>query len=385
MRNRLVLSVLLLFAATGLLWAQFWKDFTDEQRQTVAQSYWLAGTQYQAVGQKEKGSDYMSLARVIDPQLDPSSISDTTMPSAAELLAQGRTTPIGAGAGTIPSGSLHSFFLRFVSALAEGNAADAAGFFDGSIYLTRVPEEMTRADAQAQLASFFTAQPAEPQTPSTLYDLSTAVIAPASPDVQKAWGETYTYSITAAEDHSSDVGFWETKQKFFIHKVGPDWFILAEGPSVPPLTWTPEKAAAVVTAPPAAATDAATSAAIVDSFQACMGAILNKDADGALAHMTDNINFLRLRQTVTKDELKTTLQGYFDKPDFGGASLSDALEADSIFVQPVESPVDDVTGTVYELNVRARTDLSDSIPFWSTYQKYYFVQEGGDWLIFAIL
>jgi len=385
MKNRVVLSVLLLFAATGVLWAQFWKGFTDEQRQKLAQSYWLAGHQYQAVGQKDKGGDYMSFARSIDPALDPSAISDPTMPSAAELLAQGRTTTIGAGAGTVPSGSLNSFFLRFAAALAGRDAASAAGFFDGSFYLARLPGEMTRADAEGQLAAYFKQEPAGTSSPSTLYNLATAVIAPASPDMQKAWGETYTYSVTAAEDHSQDVGFWEGKQQFFIHKVGPDWFILAEGASAPPLTWSPQKAEAVQAAPPATATDADARAAVTDAFTACMDSILKKDADGALAHMTDSIHFLRLRQTVTGRELKMTLQGDFDKPGFGGEALSDVLETDSIFVQPADSPVQDVTGAVYELNVRAKADMTDSIPFWSLYQKYYFVQEGSSWLIFAIL
>jgi hypothetical protein len=83
MRNTFILSVLLLFAATGLLWAQFWKDYSDADRQRVGESYWLAGKQYQAVGKTEKGSEYMTLAKVIYPQLDPAAITDASQPSAA--------------------------------------------------------------------------------------------------------------------------------------------------------------------------------------------------------------------------------------------------------------------------------------------------------------
>jgi hypothetical protein len=105
MRNSFILSVLLLFAATGLVWAQFWKDYSDADRQKVGESYWLAGKQYQAVGKTEKGSEYMAAAKAIYPQLDPEAIQDISLPSAAELLAQGRTTTIGAGAAAIPSGA----------------------------------------------------------------------------------------------------------------------------------------------------------------------------------------------------------------------------------------------------------------------------------------
>jgi ketosteroid isomerase-like protein len=140
---------------------------------------------------------------------------------------------------------------------------------------------------------------------------------------------------------------------------------------------------AVQTQPPAGATDAAARKAVSDAFQASMSAMLQKDADGALSHMSDNITFMRLRQTVSRDELKQTLAGSFENADL--PSLSEAIELDSIFVQPAESPVEGVTGTVYELNVRSSTDLSSSIPYWSPFQKYYFVEEGGGWMIFAIM
>jgi hypothetical protein len=385
MRNTILLSVLLLFAATGLLWAQFWKDYSDAERQKVGESYWLAGAQYQSVGKSDKGTEFKTLAKEIYPQLDPAAIKDLSMPSAAELLAQGRTTTIGAGSGDLPSGALNSFFLRFVSSLAAKDAGSAAGFLDGSIYLTKIPAEVTRADAESQLADFFKATSTTGQGASSLYDLNTAVIARAPQSMQQAWGETYTYTVDAKADFSNDVTFWDMKQRFFIHKVGPDWFILGEGQADPPLTWSPQKATAVEAQPPAAATDSDSRKAVSDAFEACMGAILKKDADGAMEHMSDNIRFMRLRQTVTKDELKTSLMGYFDKPDFTEAPLADVMDLDSVFVQPAESPVDGVTGAVYELTVRSKVDMSASVPFWSTWQKYYFVEEGTNWLIFAIL
>jgi hypothetical protein len=385
MRNRFVLSVLLLFAASGLLWAQFWKDYSDADRKKVGESYWLAGRQYQAVGKTEKGSEYMTIAKSIYPELDPSAIADLSMPSAAELLAQGRTTTIGAGAEMLPSGELNSFFLRFVSSLVSKDAAGAAGFLDGSIYLTKIPAEVTRADAETQMDGFFKEAPVASVEPSSAYDLNTAVIAPASPAMQKAWGETFTYSVTAKADYSQYVSFWDMKQQFYIHRVGADWYILGEGPTAPPLTWSPQKAVAVETQPPAGAADSEARKAIADAFEASMGALLKKDADGALSHMSDNITFMRLRQTASKEELKTTLMGSFDNPSFTEAPLADVLDLDSIFVQPAQSPVDTVTGTVYELNVRSKEDLSSVIPFWSPYQKYYFVEEGTHWMIFAIL
>src|SRR5208283_1862680 len=127
--------------------------------------------------------------------------------------------------------------------------------------------------------------------PSSVYDLNTAVIARAPDSMQKAWGETYTYTVSARTDYSQDVSFWDMTQRYYIHKVGADWFILGEGRDAPPLTWSPRKAAAVEEQPPAAATDSDTRKSIAESFEACMGALLSKDADTGLARMSENIHF----------------------------------------------------------------------------------------------
>lgn len=141
-----------------------------------------------------------------------------------------------------------------------------------------------------------------------------------------------------------------------------------------------------MSAPPAAAaTDAEASKAVTDAFTACLGALLKKDADGALAVMSDNVRFLRLRQSVTKEELKTTLEGSFEKADFGAADVGEAVDLDSLFVERAESPVADVSGTVYSLSVRSKTDLSKALPFWTDFQRYYFVNDNGAWKIFALM
>ncbi len=385
MRNKFILSVLLLFAATGLIWAQFWKSYDDAERQKIGEAYWLAGKQYQAVGKTDKGADYIALARVIYPELDPATIEDQTLPSAAELLAQGRTTTIGAGAGSLPSAALNSFFLRFASSLVQEDAAHTAGFLDGSVYITAIPAEVTREEAQSALDGFYKEAPLAGMAPSALYDLNSATIARAPQAMQNAWGETYTYTVTAKADLSQYAGFWNARQQFFIHKGAGSWSIFALGQTPPPLAWRPEQTAAPAAAVPAAPVDAEARKAVADDFTACMTALLKKDADGALGYMGENVRFLRLRQTVSRDELKTSLLGYFDSAAFQQAEMADVLDVSTIFVQRADSPIEGITGDVYALNVKAKIDISSSIPFWSTYQKYYFVREGANWVVFAIL
>jgi hypothetical protein len=100
--------------------------------------------------------------------------------------------------------------------------------------------------------------------------------------------------------------------------------------------------------------------------------------------MAPEIRFLRLRQAVTREELKTTLQGSFENASFPSATLADVVDLDSLFVQGVPSPVDGVTAAVYELNIKAKEDLAPGVPYWTTWQKYYFVQSGTAWTMIAI-
>jgi len=384
MRYKFFLSVLLLVAGAGLLWSQFYRDFSDKDRKTLGESYWLAGKQYEAVNKAEKGREFQALARLIYPSLDPAAIKDEALPTAAELLAQGRAIVIRPAA-EVPAQSLNSFFLRFAGALLDGDSAEVAGFLDGSVYLSGIPVEVNRAEAQAQLDAFFDEVSLAGLTPSSVYALDSLVVARAPQAMQDAWGETYTLRVDSKVDYSRYVSFWERKQQFFIRKTGGNLFIVGIGQNPPPLSWRPQKIGAPPVARATVSSMAETSKAVVDAFTASMSALLAKNSDGALSFMTGNIRFLRLRQTVTKEELKTTLLGYFESTDFGSATVTDVLDTGSIFVEQAESPVEGVQGPVYLLNVMAKADLSESIPFWSTHQKYYFTQEGGDWKIFAIL
>lgn len=385
MGKKIVLSVLLLSLAAGLLWAQFWKDYTDRDRRASGEAYWLAGRQYQAIGKSEKGRPYMEVAKQIYPQLDPAAITDQALPSAAELLARGRTAEIGAGAADVPTGALNSFFLRFVGSLLDQDPAGIAGFLDGSVYITKLSAEVTREDAQTAMTGFFKDSPVKDLRPSTVYDLDSIVVARAPKAMQTVWGETCTLAVNARADYSKYVSFWDMKQQFFIRRVSGNWYLFGYGQTPPPLTWTPRNAQAVEQQAPPAAQEADASSAISDAFSGCMNALLNKDAEGALAFMSQSIHFLRLNQTVTKEELKTTLLGFFETADFKDAAVSEVVDLDSVFVEPVASPVEGITGDVYMLNVKAKVDLSPGIPFWSSYQRYYFTREAGSWVIFAIL
>ena len=387
MRNKFILSALLLVFAGGLLWSQFWKDFSEKDRKTLGESYWLAGKQYQTVGKGEKGRDFMDLGRRIYPMLDPAQIKDEKLPSAAELLARGKATAIGAGAEAVPTLAIDSFFLRFIGALLDEDPAAIADFLAGSVYLSEIPGEVSREDVQAQLQELFQNETLRGLSPSQVYDLDSIVIARAPQEMEAALGPTYTLRVSSPADYSKYLAFWEAKQQFFVQRHDQDYYIIGIGQNSPPLSWAPRKAAAA--APPAEAAplvseDVATRQAIADAFTECMTALLSKNADGALSFMSEEINFLRLGQTVTKEELKNSLLGYYEEESFTPREVSDVLDLDSVFVERSESPIEGVEGPVYLLNVKAKADLSASLAFWTEFQAYYFLEEGGGWKIFAL-
>ena len=99
------------------------------------------------------------------------------------------------------------------------------------------------------------------------------------------------------------------------------------------------------------------------------------------------VEIIRLDTSLTRQEIATTFEGYFEGADFSGLGAGDVLDADSIFVEPSERYADQRKGEVYLLTVKTRLDLSDRIPFWTRVQDYYFGYEGdgqGAWRIFAI-
>ncbi len=382
MWNKLSLSVVIMtLFAGGLCWPQFFRDYNEKDRQTLGEAYYLAGSQYVKVGKTELGREYQKLARQIYPQLEPSKIQDEKLPSADELLAQGMAKWIGAPE-TGTEGLPKSFFLRFMGAFLEEDAAQVAAFLDGSVYLSAQNREMAREEAATAFEELFSNISLAGVEPSALYDLDSVVIVKAPDAARDKWGDAYILRVNAKMDFSSQLDFWEMNQQYFVHRVNGAWYIMSIGQEPPPLSWEPKSAPAEPAAAPAAVK--APDKEIMDAFEGCISAFLKKNLDSTLSFISDTLIMVRMRQTVSREELKTTFQGYFENMSFGDSGYSDAIDGDSIFVEPTKDFTEEGRGPVYALSVKARDDLSDKIPFWTTYQRYYFREESGEWKVFAI-
>jgi hypothetical protein len=189
--------------------------------------------------------------------------------------------------------------------------------------------------------------------------------------------------ITARADFSEEMAFWEREQQYLYHPRDGRWLLFAVGSGIPPASWRPQSPEAV---PPAAAPEALMNdlKAIREAFLASLEHFLAKQTREASLYFTREILILRLNATLTREEMATTFEGYFEGSDFSGVSADDVVDTGSISVEPSERFVDRRSGPEYRLSVRTRLDLSDKIPFWTRFQEYYFSPEEGDWKIFAI-
>jgi hypothetical protein len=384
MKHRFILAAILLCGTAILGWSQFYRDYDDATRKSLAEATWLAGRQYQAVGKTDKGAEYVALAFHIWPDLDTGAIADIALPSAAELLAQGGTPLLAAPADEQTAArTLSSYFLRFVAALLDEDAPGAAAFLDGSVYLVATGTEVSRPDAERQLASLFEAVSLAGFGPSDVYDLDTLVTTKAPAALSAAWGDTWILSVSAKADFSAYLPFWEKQQQFYVRAAAAQRFIAAIGQGAPPAGWRPAAVAAVPVAAPAAGM-AETEQAVRDAWTGCINAFLSKNADAAATFLDDTVRLVRMQQTVTRDELKASFTGTFESADFGGTTLDDLVDTGTIFVERSADYPDEAGGPVYLLTAKGRRDLSDTIPFWTTWQGYYLRATGGAWKIFAI-
>lgn len=384
MKIRFVLAAVLLCMVTTLGWSQFYKDYDEATRKSLAEATWLAGKQYQAVGKTAKGAEYIEMAFNIWPGLDTSSISDIALPSAAELLAQGAPLLVVAPSDEQAAArTLSSFFLRFVAALLDEDAPAAAGFLDGSVYLVKLGSEISRSDARDQLAALFAGVSLAGLGPSDVYDLDTLVTSKAPASLSAAWGDSWIIKVRAKADFSPYLPFWEQQQQFYVRADASQRYIAAIGQGVPPAAWRPAKAAPAPAAAPAASA-AETAQAIKDAAMGCLEAFLAKNADAAVSFMDTEVRLLRLQQTVTREELKQSFLGTFEDADFSGITLEDLVDPQTVFVQRTSDYESEVGAPVYLLGAKARMDLSETIPFLTTWQAYYFRSVDGAWKIFAI-
>jgi len=138
-----------------------------------------------------------------------------------------------------------------------------------------------------------------------------------------------------------------------------------------------------VSRPPASEAPADPVPQIKDAFLTALNYFLAKEPDQASQHFTREIQILRLNTSLSREEMASTFEGYFEGSDFSGVTADSVVDTNSIAIEPSDRFAGQ-NGQVYLLSVKTKLDLSDRIPFWTRFQEYYFNAAEGDWKIFAI-
>jgi hypothetical protein len=379
MKRTFWLVVIILLAA-GSVWAQFYERLSDPERRNLAEAYYLVGRRYAEQGQKEKARDFEQMAYNIWPSLDPASIQAESEPAAAALILKGEALPAEA-----VEPLLRSHFLRLASAFLTEDPEAMLELMDGSVYFTRLGEQLSQPAIRSDLESFFARTDLSGGLPpSQVYDLNSLEVAKV-PEAPQAWGEVYAVRIQARKDFSDQVAFWEQSQQYLFHRVQGRWLIFSVGSGLPPSSWEPEAPRAAVGRPSAAeAPPADPVPQIRDAFLTALNYFLAKEPDQASQYFTREIQILRLNTSLSREEMASTFEGYFEGSDFRGVTADGVLDTNSIAIEPSDRFTGRIAGRVYLLSVKTKLDLSDRIPFWTRFQEYYFNAAEGAWKIFAI-
>jgi hypothetical protein len=380
MKKLLSLLILLVFVATGL-WAQFYGTLPREERKTLAEAYYLVGQQYEQRGENQKARDFKDMAFNIDPGLNPANIQLKDLPSAAALILEGKAklAAVPRTRAEATQELIKSKFLRWISALLSKDSGSMLELMEGSVYFGDLGAEMTQSQIESVLNGFFASTDLSGLAPSEVYDLDSLNVSP----VTGPWGETYAIKVRAKMDFSAEVEFWSEQQQYLMHQSRGNWLMFSIGQKLPPSSWSP-KAAPRVSRPVPAGLEAGPQPEIEDALLACLDAFLDKDVDAAARYFADEVRIIRLDTTLTREEIAETFMGYFEGANFSNVSGADVVDKDSIFVSPSDRFPAQSPGEEYLLTVKTRLDLSDTIPFWTRFQDYYFAKEMGAWKIFAI-
>lgn len=384
--RRVLLAVTLLALSAVLACAQFYSAMPREERERLAEDYYLAGSQYSASGDPDKGQSFRDLAFLMYPGLDPKAIRDVEHPTAAELLARSNIPVAGPPEADTTPGLIRSRLLRFIGSVLTESPDATVQNADGSVYFTDVRFELSRADIHRQLVAFFSQVSLRGIQPSALYDLASLRVAPGSPEVSAmGWGTVYVADINARMDLSKTLPVWSSRQRFYLRESGGSWLIFAMGSALPPRGWKPAGLSlAVPVTAPTSPSEAQERSTIEAAFMDCVARFLQKDSDGALRYFASRVRLERLDATVAREELGKAFRAYFDSMSFGGLKTDDLVEPQSVFVVESDRFGDLASGRRYVLTVKTRLDLAETIPFWTRFQEYYFTAVDGSWRIFAI-
>lgn len=344
------------------------------EKAEMAESYYLSGLQYRAVGKDELAEGMIALAFRLDPALDPQAIAD---PAPPELAPAAMPAPVDTSAWT--ENLVVSKLLRVAGAFLDGDAGAITAALDGSVYVAR--GSVTRAQAHAVLQALFERNSLTGVALSDIYDTGSMTVAPYRGT--GALADAVQVSLEARMDLSDAVPFWADRQRFVLRPVDGDWLISAVlfADARLPASWSPapmESASATESRMRAAAArkqEMANRMAVEQALLDGVGRFLEKDADGVLAAI-DSTLLLPNGSSVTPVIVRALLDRHF------AATPYRSLDARDVITVGAAEPLGDGAGYRVEVSVAAR--YQEALPPIRSGQSVDLREADGRWVVFAI-
>ena len=340
--------IIILVLITQLSWAQFYQELAADQREELAEAYYLVGTEYLKVDRPGKGAEFKSMAYNINPRLQPEKIRERALQQAAGLILSRE----GFFIGEKPESLLRSKFKRLIGSFLAADITSILEFVRGSLYINKLQVEVTRQEIAGALTDFFAVVSLKGLAPSQLYNFNSITFNWYEHDKTARWGETSLLTVQSRGNFSDYTRLWDSEQGFLFSKIGGKWHIISIGKEMPPVSWRPQAVTSRVITRDESSYQG--SVQVKAAFIECVSFFLDKDIRSATEYLHDQVKILRLNTTLSKEEMISTFQGYYENSDFTGVNLQDVINEESIFIETSERFSSEIPGQVYLPLLRRR-------------------------------
>ena len=357
-----------------------------EKKVEMAESYYLAGLQYEEVGKIELAAGMRRLAFDLNPGLDPDAIGEQQRekidlpdrPPAEEVDTTGWTSSL-----------VVSQLLRLASAFLAHDSAAIVSMLDGSVFVAGT--NVTRSQAHTVLDALFAERSLAGMSLGQIYDVDN-VMAHRYGIGTGALADAFEVSLDARMDLSAAVPFWGTQQRFVLRPVGDTWLvsaILFSNEQRVPANWSPAPMESAAEAERRMSASDARNKALADRTSVVTAVLdgadrfLEKDTAGVLAAVDHEIR-LPDGSAVTRESLRTMLNDYFGNSPYRG------LTADEVITVGMVEALDTDDGSAHGGSARYRVEVSfeaqyqEAFPSFRSGQSLELRDADGRWVVYAI-
>lgn len=364
LRKALLLFCMIILSVSSVN-AQYYKNYSQEQKKKLAEAYYLVGKQYQSLG-KAHYETYFKIAYMIYPELDPNAIKDE--PETLDVTVPARKK----NKETQDITQLINYRFKIMSTyFLSRDVSNMLNFFDSTVYIGDTDSFVTKNDITASLQNFYSSFNISGLTIDKLFDLNSIKIS-----VSEKSGTDNVFYILTVKTQSQALEeylpFWHEEQSYYWYDdPSGNWVILAIGKLPENRDFLAERETTGI------------KNQITANFKTCLTYFIDEDLEGVSQYLADNIELIPLNTTVSRDEIEYTFAGYFEESERLEISSIDDLVS-NITVNYNKEYSDKYQNEVYLLEITVNAEYTPQISFWAAYKKYYFIKTDSDWKIRAI-